>query len=122
MTSRFPSAYQWDTVSLGVIPSEIINRITIYIWPILIIYIFMLIILIVKKTNDRKIYYPLSFFTLSFIILNLAIIYLGYKICSFLLFLIYPIVVFMFSFMIILSVIGSKLDDSSTTTKKPLLY
>ena len=67
MTSKFPTAYPGDEASSGVITSEISNQIAIYVWPILIVYSIILIILIIKKTNYRKIYYPLSLFTLTVI-------------------------------------------------------
>ena len=114
MTSKFPTAYPGDEASSGVITSEIANQIAIYVWPILIVYSIMIIILIIKKTNYRKVYYPLSLFTLTVIIFNLGIIYSGYMIFWYLLIFFYPLI----ALMVVLSIIGNKLDNNTISKKK----
>ena len=57
--------------------SEHKNQIAILVWSVFVIYIAMLIILIVRKTNHRVVYYPLSLFTLIALIFNVGVIYIG---------------------------------------------
>jgi len=113
MTSKFPDAYPGSEAESGVITSEIANQIAIYVWPILIVYSIMLIILVIKKTNYRKVYYPLSLFTLTVIIFNLGIIYSGYMMLWYLLILFYPLI----ALIVVLSIIGNKLDNNTISKK-----
>ena len=113
MTSKFPTAYPGNEASSGIITSEIANQIAIYVWPILIVYLIMLIILTIKKTNHRKVYYPLSLFTLTVIIFNLGIIYSGYMIFWYLIILFYPLI----ALIVVLSIIGNKLDNNTISKK-----
>ena len=113
MTSKFPTAYPGSEASSGIITSEIANQISIYIWPILIIYLSMFIKLIIKKNNCRKVYYPLFLFTLIVILSNLNIIYFGYMILWYLISLFLPIIIFILT----LSIIGNKLDNNEISKK-----
>ena len=113
MTSKFPTAYPGNEALSGVITSEIANQIAIYVWPVLIVYIVMLIILIIKKTNYRKVYYPLSLFTLTIIIINLGIIYSGMNFMWYLVGLSPSLTILL----IILGVIGNKLDNNTIKKK-----
>lgn len=113
MTSKFPTAYPGNESESGVITSEIANQIAIYVWPILIIYLIMLIILIVKKTNYRKVYYPLALLTLIVVFLNLGIIYSGYTILWSVIILFYPVI-----FLLIAAcILGNKLDNNKIKKK-----
>ncbi|MDE6292835.1 MAG: hypothetical protein K2L98_04055, partial [Bacilli bacterium] len=114
MTSKFPSAYPGSEASSGVITSEIANQIAVYVWPILIVYLILLVVLIKRKTNYRKVYYPLSFLTLNIIFFNLSIIYSGYMVMWLLIILFYPIIIFLF----VLGSIGKKLDNNIISKKK----
>lgn len=109
MTSKFPEAYPHDESSSGVITSEISNQIAIYVWPILIIYLVILITLIVKKTNYRNVYYPLSMYTFCTIFFILSIIYFGYLVLWIALILLVPLLILLF----LLAIIGKGLDNNT---------
>jgi len=89
------------------------NQIVIFVWSVLIVYFVMLIILIVRRTNHRVVYYPLSLFTLIVIIFNLGVIYIGEAILWYLLALSYPLI----GLMVVLGIIGHR-QDHNTLTKK----
>lgn len=94
--------------------SEHKNQIAILVWSVLAIYIAMLILLIVKKTNHKVVYYPLSLFTLIALTFNLGAIYLpGSAIIWYLLALSYPLI----GLMVVLGLIGHHLDHNSLTKK-----
>lgn len=94
--------------------SEHKNQIAILVWSVFVIYIAMLIILIVRKTNHRVVYYPLSLFTLIALIFNVGVIYIGEAILWYLLALSYPLI----GLMLVLGFIGHHLDHNSLTKKK----
>ncbi|MDD4053866.1 MAG: hypothetical protein PHZ20_03460 [Bacilli bacterium] len=113
MTSKFPSAYPGNEASSGVITSEIANQIAVYVWTILIAYLIMLVTLIIRKTNYRKVYYPLSLFTLTIIFLNIGIIYCGHMIMWYLIVFLWPLIILL----IFLAIIGNKLDNNTIKKK-----
>ena len=91
------------------------NQTAILVWSVLAFYIAMLIILIVKKTNHKVVYFPLSIFTLIALSFNLGYIYLpGSAIVWYLLALSYPLI----GLMIFLGFIGYHLDHNNLTKKK----
>lgn len=113
MTSRFPDAYHGNEASSDIIALKIANQIAIYVWPILVTYLIMLVILIIKKVNHRNVYYPLSLFTLTIIVLNLGIIYFGHMVIWYFIIFFWPLVIILF----LLSKIGDKLDNNTITKK-----
>ncbi|MBE5881379.1 MAG: hypothetical protein E7289_03555 [Lachnospiraceae bacterium] len=95
--------------------SEHKNQIALLVWSVSVIYITLLIILIVRKTNHKGVYYPLSLFTLIALTFNLGAIYLpGSAIIWYLLALSYPLI----GLMVVLGLIGHHLDHNSLTKKK----
>ena len=94
--------------------SEHKDQIALLVWSVSFIYIALLIILIVRKTNHKAVYFPLSLFTLIALIFNLGVVYLGEAIVWYLLALFYPLIVLM----VVLGCIGYYLDHNSLTKKK----
>lgn len=114
MVSKFSNAYPRSGTATNKITLETASQVAIYIWPILIIYLFMLIILIARKNNHRKIYYPVSLLTITVIIFNLCILYKGFLIMWYIVILFYPVA----ALMIVLGIIGHQLDNNTLTKKK----
>lgn len=117
MMSKFPSAYTGNESTSSTITIEIANSISIYVWPILIAYLILFIVLVKKKINNRKTYYPLFSATTLFILLNIGIIYYGLGIIWLLLLLFYPLI----GLIMIVSSLGKKIDDNIPINKKRLL-
>ncbi|MBR5228152.1 MAG: hypothetical protein IKV94_05915 [Clostridia bacterium] len=106
LMDNFPDAYPENEASSGNITTEIANQIAIFVWPILIAYIVMFIIMIIKKTNYRRVYYPLAVVTIEIILLDLSIIYSGYMVMWFVVILFWPCLVGL----ILSWIIGYKVD------------
>ncbi len=77
MFSFFPGIYFGDGSSYSTVTMDVANKIAIFIWPVLIVYIIFLIYVISKKTENRKMYYPVAFVTICYIIFILVLVYQG---------------------------------------------
>ena len=104
MTSKFPDVY--SDVGVEVAP-EISNQIAIYVWPILIVYLIMLITMIVKKTSYRTIYYPLALITLTIIAFCLGVIYFNYMFFWYIVIFFIPLILITIGS----GVIGNRIDN-----------
>lgn len=114
LIDKYPGIYPEDEGAMSNLTLDIANKIAIYVWPILIGYIIMIYVLIKNKVDNRKTYYPLSFTTLVFIIVNLGVIYCTHMFLWYLLIFIIPI----FTIIMILSIVGNMQDKNNFELKK----
>ncbi len=75
LTSRFPDAYAKNEADFKEISLETANKTAIFVWPLLIGYITLLVALIVKKTDSRKVYYPLAALVFMVFAFCLGVVY-----------------------------------------------
>ena len=113
LTQKFPYSYAKNEAGVDHITIGLAHSISLTVWPILIAYIIVVIGLLLKKTNYRKVYYPLSLITTIFILRNLAIIYKGYLTSlTFFVFLLIPLIV-----QIIIAIITGIIQDVNKDNK-----
>lgn len=113
MTSKYPSAYPGSEAESGVITFDIANSIAIKVLPILIIYIALFVILVLRKANHRKVYYPLSCFTFIALLFAFGIIYTGYLFLMFSIFVFAPLVVTI----VTLAKVGDLIDNDKKVSR-----
>ena len=108
ITKLYPESYPPGEAFPNENTTTVAGEIAMYIWPFLIGYIIFVIAMLSKKINNRKIIYPLSLAVISYILFFLAFIYYTVLVAIMWAFiLVIPLIVIM----IILSVVGWKLDN-----------
>lgn len=91
------------------------HQIALYIWPILIAYVIAFVVLIVRKEGGRKVYYPVTVFTVYVLSIILLTIHFGADMAWYGIGLFYPLV----AVLVVTSILGKDLDNH-TLNKKSL--
>ena len=108
LTGMYPEAYPPGDAFPNSKTTEVAGEIAIYVWPLLLGYIIFTIIMLRKKTNNRKFLYPLSLGIISYISFFLAALYYTFILAIIWFYiLIIPLIIIM----IILLIIGWKIDN-----------
>jgi hypothetical protein len=108
LTGMYPEAYPPGDALPNSKTTEVAGKIAIYVWPLLLGYIIFTIIMLRKKTNNRKSIYPLSLGIISYILFFLAALYYTFILAIIWFYiLIIPLIIIM----IILLIIGWKIDN-----------